>query len=72
MTHPHNASPLPDGLAGARVLIVGGATGTGAAAARLLAGVGAHVLVASRRGALPARRPGRQRERASGQRRHAR
>jgi NAD(P)-dependent dehydrogenase (short-subunit alcohol dehydrogenase family) len=46
--------PSPEALAGARVLVIGGGSGTGAAAARMLAGVGARVLVATRSGTLPA------------------
>lgn len=46
-------SPLPDALTGQAVLIIGGSSGIGAAAARLLAGIGADVTVASRSGRLP-------------------
>lgn len=45
--------PLPESLAGTHVLVVGGGTGTGAAAARMLLGLGASVLVATRSGRLP-------------------
>lgn len=46
-------SPLPAALAGAHVLIIGGGSGIGAAAATLLADVGATVTAASRGGLAP-------------------
>ncbi len=49
-----NDSPRPSSLSGAEVLIIGGGTGWGAAAAGLLAGVGAAITVASRSGRVPA------------------
>lgn len=53
-TSPAGArSPLPDGLAGARVLVIGGGSGWGAAAVRQLADLGATVTVVGRSGVVP-------------------
>ena len=55
-SHPVAAGslpPLPRSLAGSRTVVVGGTQGWGAAAVRLLAGLGAHVIAAGRSGRLP-------------------
>ncbi|WP_322747133.1 MULTISPECIES: SDR family oxidoreductase [unclassified Frankia] len=45
---PTRALPLPHALADARVLVIGGSVGIGLAAADLLAGIGADVILAAR------------------------
>jgi NAD(P)-dependent dehydrogenase (short-subunit alcohol dehydrogenase family) len=47
---PVNATPLPQSLTGARVLVIGGSSGIGLAAADLLAGVNAVAILAARDG----------------------